>query len=294
MKKRFALTLLSALTVLFSGCGDDSSNKSKSDADKVTDEVCNKNLAEYCDGETAIFCGDDNKLVRRDCTRLNSSSNPVTCHVSQNGVADCVLPCDANNFKEYGTCSGKIPEHHTCERTKDNNTYEFVYTDDEACPNACSDGFCVDGSAPVEGGSCNPDDSVCFGNAAYACVKGKFVKTTCLGDSVCATQYGSKEPQCVTSCRATDGSGDDYSCIEEDGKPTTNNRVCRVDSDGRYFWFTEKKTCSTSCSDGICDITIPQEGSTCDENTASLCVGNTLYKCDDGEMVKLQCGTAAL
>ena len=229
-------------------------------------------------GYKARFCGDQGKVVVRDCSVVGAE---YTCQkLKDYNMVDCVRPCDSQTFVEYTSCEGKVPTIHTCDESTTGSSYEFVYTDD-ACPIACLDGECVETTPAVAGDPCDASTyaSSCYGKEMYTCESGKIVVTMCTGDTVCAKQHGAAAPHCVSSCKP---GSDTYACATENGKQVTNNQVCRVATDRKYYLFDEREVCQSTCLDGVCDRgKLPDEDSACNNETfEEFCAHNTAYYCN--------------
>ena len=263
-------------------------------ADVVTNDTCDENMTELCNGQIAHFCNENGKITDRDCTKLSTASKPLQCQVSVNNFADCVAPCDPATFKEYKTCSGKYITLHVCEAVRGGGSYEFEYTSDP-CSEQCVNGACVSQGDPVPGGACGPDFSPrCFGGGMLRCVNGTLVQTECTGTTKCARQFGSSEIVCAEPCSDSDHANDTYACTTLNGMPALNNRVCRRGETG-YFWFEEKTACQKSCTDGVCDVAVPSENAPCSGSEADVCAHNTLFYChtEKKAWTAIRCGTGA-
>ncbi|MBR4984640.1 MAG: hypothetical protein IKY83_02730 [Proteobacteria bacterium] len=262
--------------------------------DVVTNDICDENMVEICNGQVAHFCNEDGRITNRDCSKLSTASKPLSCQVSVNNFADCVAPCDAATFNEYKTCSGKYVVLHVCESVRGGGAYEFEYTSDP-CSELCVNGACAAQGDAVPGSPCGQDFKPhCFGGAKLECIGGTIVSTACTGTAKCAQQFGSSEVVCAEPCNSNDYQNDTYACTTVNGKPALNNRVCRRGETG-YFWFEEKDTCERTCSDGVCDITVPTEGAACDSAEPDVCAHNALFYChmENKTWTAIQCGTGA-
>lgn len=272
------------------------------DTDEVTSQRCNLSSVDFeesCTGNVAHFCSEDGYVVNRDCDVLSKTSVPLTCQVSEDGgYADCVEPCSSADAAYPSTCTGNYVTYHLCEKTKSGSNYLYSYTAESPCSVACDGGKCVSSSAPVPGSVCVPSfGTMCFGGSAYECIDGKIKETKCAPGTSCAMRFGEKTYQCAESCSVHDIENSSYACQTIGGKPALNNRVCMVAADARYYWFKETDTCQSSCSDGVCDAVIPQEGSACDPNTMNnLCAHNSAYYCDytTNKVVVMKCGVGEL
>lgn len=306
--RRLAYFLSLLMTLALVGCDDDGSSSSSGEkqpdvtpdnpvtpddpvtpsADTVTEESCDSNYVESCENEVAHLC-DNGKVTLRDCQKLKTTNNPVTCHVSEDNFADCVIACDADEFSAYTSCDGKYVVYHSCDTTTDGGTYDYGYMN-EPCPVACDGGRCVETLEPKVGDKC--ESSLCYGNAVYACQNGVYTKTPCGESATCAQQFGDPTPQCVTSCAST--SEDIYQCTQVNGKPAIDNRVCRLATNSHFYLFQETATCETSCSEGVCDVAIPAAGDACNvDEMDDLCIHNALYYChsEKNQVVVEKCGS---
>lgn len=256
----------------------ENSQQENNGAETETDESCNDSTPEFCDGQVAHFCGDNNKMVLRDCAKLGGG---LTCHkMTEDNYVDCVAPCQASSFEEFNDCEGNSVAGHFCMDVTDGGTYEFIILH-RNCAKYCYDGLCQDELLAVEGAPCDETFfAQCDGNDAYQCESGTIRKTSCGNGTTCAVQFGSKVAECTTSCSGV--SGDVYNCINEGGTLKTNNRVCRLGTDARYHLFTESEVCANTCIDGTCDIaSVPNHGDSCDfASFKDFCHHNVSYYCD--------------
>ena len=274
---------------------DDPNPDDPSAVDTVTDESCGATAVESCLDNVAKYCNDDGKYVLRDCTKLGSSKS---CQkYKELGIVDCVEKCDRANLSyEEGkfVCDGTSPTSYYCAEVESGGTYTFSFSDGP-CPKYCSDGACVTEKPVTEGDACTADFvQQCVGNDGFSCVDGVVTKTVCSGNTHCAMQVGAKSFECTESCLST--TPDDTSCVEIDGKPATQNKVCRVGTDHKFHLFTEREMCSKFCTEGVCDIeTIPNEGDACKTDSfEEFCVQNSAYYCDytSDTVTIMQCGKA--
>ena len=268
--------------------------------DVVTTQRCNmekEDFEEICDGQVAHFCSEDGYVVERDCAKISTTENPLTCQIAtetkeHGSFADCVAKCNSG-FTPYNSCQGKYIATHLCEAVKGTtDKYEFIFTAESACPVACDGGQCVTSTAPKPGAECdNTFKPQCYGGKAYQCVNNKIKETACSGQTTCAMLFGG-EPQCVQKCNASDVSSNQYACKTINGKPTKQNHLCLVANDSKYYWFDITETCKESCDQGECDVKIPTVGTTCDTSQDDICGHNIVYYCNTttNKIDTMECG----
>ena len=254
--------------------------------DVVSTTPCSYSTEESCEGEVANFCNEDGFMTQRDCSRLSTSSHPLSCKkMNDDNFVDCVSSCDPNAWVDYTTCSGNYVEAHTCEKTTDGSYHEFAMTGDP-CTYACYQGKCVrEGEAPIDGDSCDARfENTCWNGDMYTCVDGKIMRTICPGDSVCALRYGTSTPICTTKCSGAAASI--YGCKTEKGVTRLDNKVCEIGQDAAYYFFPETDVCQSSCNQGLCDHEIPEEDKPCDPASfEDICFQNNSYYCHSEQRV---------
>ena len=239
--------------------------------DVVTDATCDWNMTEYCEDNYGYFCNGTN-VVKRNCAKAGTG---LSCQkLKDDNMVDCVAACDLASFEEYTTCEEKYVATHLCEEVVGGGHYEFSFTN-EPCAIACKNGVCTTGELPEPGTSCGDAfKPQCAGQDGYNCVDGLVAKSTCGEGLHCAMEFGAVATACASDCTA---SGDVYSCSDE---KTTDNQICRLGTDLNYHLFRQQESCSSSCTDGVCDITVPTIGATCDfDTTDDVCIKNTSYYC---------------
>ena len=209
MYKRFFYSLIVGL--LICGCDDDTSSGNEQQttttttttttptqpvsADTETDEACNDSTQEFCEGQIAHFCGDNNKIVLRDCSKLSPG---LSCQkMTEDNYVDCVAPCDSTHFEDYISCEGKDIANHFCMDVNGGGQYEFIVLS-QTCAHYCVNGQCSDKPLAEENAACNENnfEPQCNGQDSYNCVNGHITKTTCSAGLSCAIQFGSKKSEC--------------------------------------------------------------------------------------------------
>lgn len=256
-------------------------------SDIGTDEGCGEDYAESCDGNTALFCGDSGKVVRRVC-----GDGMVCKKIAGYNTVDCVSECDKGGYEDRMICDGTSLMALRCLEAEGGGFYEYRFSD--PCPKYCYEGVCVEEIPADDGTFCKPEtfQPSCDGGAGVSCVENRVVKTPCGGGLECAVSYGAKSYECVESCSNVEP--DELSCVEEGGKFYASNTVCRLGTDGKYHRFSEKTACVSSCRDGVCDVAeFPEAGADCEAGKfKGFCHGNTAYRCGvlDGRVEVLTCG----
>ena len=254
--------------------------------DVVSTTPCSHTTEESCDGEVANLCNEDGFMTQRDCSKLSTASNTLSCKkMNDDNFVDCVPACDPNTWVDYTVCSGDYVEYHTCEKTTDGGFHEFAMTEDP-CGYACHQGRCVrEGEAPIDGASCNARfEDTCWNGDMYSCIDGTITRIICPGDSVCAKRLGSSKPICTTKCSGAASSV--YGCKNENGVSRLDNKLCEIGEDAAYYYFPETDACKNSCNQGLCDHEIPVEDQPCDPSTfEDICFQNALYYCHSEDRV---------
>ena len=223
------------------------------------------------------FCVDDNITRMQFATMIARAKGfvkapnctPAECDFSEqpscsgNKVKSCIngkydyADCGDSATCKQGVCEENPSECNDSEpaQCEGNNIKKCVggkYTIQSSCPNACSNGTCVDCS--------DSEPAQCEGNNIKKCVGGKYtIQTTCsnaCSNGQCIDCLGTEQPQC-------------------------EGNAIKICSGGQYL----KQSCPNKCSNGACVECLDNETPFCDGNNIKKCSGGkyTNVPCSSGE-----------
>ncbi|MCL2326810.1 MAG: hypothetical protein FWC40_10005 [Proteobacteria bacterium] len=278
MNKFLKLTMVAAMAMAVTACGDDKDNSTKCTNDA---KRCSAGIPELCvkgEWKAQAACTDGKTCSNGDC---------VSSAACNNGDKQCAagIPqlCEGGAWVNKDACTdGKTCSNGECVSGAacDNGTKQCAAGIPQLCTDgawvnkdACTDGKTCSNGECVSGAACDNGTKQCAAGIPQLCTDGAWVDQTACETGKTCTGAG----ECTSNAVCTD-----------EAKQCSVTGIPQVCEGGQWI---SKNACITgqACAGGEC-ITLPVVGDSCDEATfVERCVGNTAYYCEEGKVGGWNC-----